>query len=118
VSSLSAIMNRISGAVLAAVCVCSVVGCSTGPRKTEAERQADKAVADRVELALQSDKVLYARHINVQVDSGVVRLSGFVWEPPDLEEAERVARSVPGVIRVVDALELQRNGIDNSGVAR
>jgi osmotically-inducible protein OsmY len=118
VSTVSPIVNRISCAALAAVWVCSMVACSTGPRKTEAERQADKATADRVELALNSDKSLYARHIVVRADNGVVRLGGFVWDPPDLVEAQRVAESVQGVSRVVNALELQRNGTDNSGVSR
>jgi hyperosmotically inducible periplasmic protein len=111
-------MNRISCTVLAAVCVCGAVACSTGPRKTESELQADKATADRVEVALNADKALYARHIIVRADNGVVRLSGFVWDQPDLVEAERIAGSVQGVSRVVNTLELQRNGIDNSNVAR
>jgi osmotically-inducible protein OsmY len=111
-------MNRISCTVLAAMCVYGAVACSTGPRKTDAELQADKATADRVEVALNADKALYARHIIVRADNGVVRLSGFVWDPPDLVEAERIAGSVQGVSRVVNTLELQRNGIDNSNVAR
>jgi hyperosmotically inducible protein len=111
-------MNRISCTALAVVCVCSAVACSTGPRKSEAELRADKATADRVEAALNADKVLYSRHILVRADNGVVQLSGFVWDPPDVVEAERVAGSVQGVTRVVNALELQRNGIDNSNVTR
>jgi osmotically-inducible protein OsmY len=47
-----------------------------------------------------------------------VRLSGFVFDQPDLIEAGRVAESVQGVSRVVNALELQRNGVDNSAVSR
>jgi hyperosmotically inducible periplasmic protein len=88
-----------------------------GPRKTEAEKQADQATMQRVQQALDADNVLYARHILIRADGGVVRLSGFVWDPPDLVEAERVAGSVQGVSRVVNALELQRNGIDDSSVA-
>jgi osmotically-inducible protein OsmY len=115
---LTRLTNRISCTVLAVVCVCSAVACSTGSRKSEAELQADKATADRVEAALNADKVLFARHILVRADNGVVQLSGFVWDQPDLVEAVRVARSVQGVSRVVDALELQRNGIGNSNVTR
>ena len=111
-------MKRISGAALAALCACAVVACSSGPRKSEAESQADKATVDRVELALSTSKTLYARHIIVRADNGVVRLSGFVFDQPDLIEAGRVAESVQGVSRVVNALELQRNGVDNSAVSR
>jgi osmotically-inducible protein OsmY len=103
---------------LAAVCVCSAVACSTGPRKSEGEKQADQATVQRVQQALDADKLLYARHILIRADDGVVRLSGFVWDQPDLVEAERVAGLVQGVSRVVNALELQRNGVDNSDVSR
>jgi osmotically-inducible protein OsmY len=54
----------------------------------------------------------------VRADNGVVRLSGFVWDPPDLLEAKSVAELVPGVSSVVNDLELERNGVDNSGVTR
>ena len=117
-SVLSAIMKRISRIGLVTLCVCGAVACETGPRKSEAEKQADRAMAERVEVALNSDAELYARHIIVRADNGVVRLSGFVWDPPDLVEAVRIASAVQGVSRVVNTLELQRNGVDNSAVSR
>jgi len=48
----------------------------------------------------------------------VVRLSGYVWDPPDLNEAQNIAAQVPGVDRVVNELELQRNGLGDSPVSR
>jgi osmotically-inducible protein OsmY len=111
-------MNRISCTALAMVCVCGVVACATGPRKTEAEQQADNATVQRVQQALDADRTLYDRHIIIRADNGVVRLSGFVWTQEDLVEAESVTGSIQGVSRVVNELELQRNGIDNSNVAR
>jgi osmotically-inducible protein OsmY len=118
VTILLRITNRISGTVLALVCVCSAIACSTGPRKSEAEKQADDATVQRVQQALDADRTLYDRHIIIRADNGVVRLSGFVWTQEDLVDAERVAGSIQGVSRVVNELELQRNGIDNSNVAR
>ena len=115
---MSPVMNRVSSWVIAAAAVCGAVGCSSGPHRTEAERQSDKETADRVQAALSADQELYSRHINVHANSGVVRLSGYVWTQPDLEEARRVAESVEGVSRVVDDLELERGGIDNSPVSR
>jgi osmotically-inducible protein OsmY len=114
---LFAMMNRIRFMGLAVV-VCGAVACATGPRKTEAERQVDRETADRVQLALDNDTGLYARHISVRADGGVVSLGGYVWTQPDLDEAMRVAAAVPGVKKVIDDLELQRNGIDNSPVSR
>jgi len=101
----------------AAALLCGAVGCAT-THKTEAQRQADQAMTRQVESALASDKQLFSRHITVHADDGVVRLTGFVWDPPDIVEATRIAESVPGVTRVVNALELQRNGVDNSPVSR
>lgn len=115
---LSTIMKRISRIALVTLCVCGAVACETGPRKSEADKQADRAIAERVELALNSDTELYARHIVVRADNGVVRLSGFVWEPPDLTEAVRIASAVQGVSRVENDLELQRNGLGDSPVSR
>jgi osmotically-inducible protein OsmY len=115
---LSAIMNRAACAGLALALLCGVTACATGPPKSDAQQQADRETAARVQAALDADKQLYARHISVHSDNGVVRLSGFVWDPPDLMEAKSVAELVPGVSSVVNDLELQRNGMDNSGVTR
>lgn len=100
-------------AALAALMV-GAAGCASGPRRTDAQKQLDRETAQRVEAALQADKDLYSNHIQVDAKNGVVYLSGYVWQPPDLLEAERVASLVDGVTRVVDDLELQLNGIGNS----
>jgi osmotically-inducible protein OsmY len=111
-------MNRAACAGFALALLCGVAACATGPAKSDAQQQADRETAARVQAALDADKHLYAKHIYVRADNGVVRLSGYVWEPPDLFEAKSVAELVPGVSRVVNDLELQRNGMDNSGVTR
>ena len=115
---MSAIMSRAACAGFALALLCGVAACATGPAKSAAQQQADRETAARVQAALDADKHLYARHIIVRADNGVVRLSGYVWEPPDLFEAKSVAELVPGVSSVVNDLELQRNGMDNSGVTR
>ena len=115
--TLSPVMNRVACAGFAVAVLCSVVACATGPR-TDAQRQVDRETVARVQTALDTDTLLYARHIFIRSDDGVVRLSGFVWDPPDLLEAEQVAQSVQGVTKVVNDLELQLNGIDDSGVSR
>jgi osmotically-inducible protein OsmY len=98
-----------------ALIVCGVAACAT--QKTEAQRQADNAMADRVEAALNADKSLFAKHISAHVDNGVVRLTGYVWEAGDFEEATYVASNVPGVTKVVNDLELNRNGDESGTVA-
>ncbi len=115
---MASVMNRVRHAAVGVATLCCVVACATGPHKTDAQRQADKETAERVQAALDGDNLLYAKHINVRADNGVVRLSGYVWDPPDLNEAQSIAQQVDGVTRVVNDLELQRNGIDNSQVTR
>src|SRR5580658_10156851 len=108
--NLNAIMNRVRYAAVGVALLCGVLACAT--HRTEAERQADKEIAARVQDALDADKLLYAKHITVRSYDGVVHLSGYVWDPPDLNEAQSVAEQVPGVTQVVNDLELQRNGTD------
>ena len=115
---MSPMRNRIANVVLATVVVCGAAACAMGPRETDAQRQLDKETAERVQAALNADELLYARHINVHAREGVVRLAGYVWTQPDLDEAKRIAASVEGVKKVVDDLELERNGVDNSPVSR
>lgn len=111
-------MTRALHIGVAVTLLCGLIACATVSYKSDAERQADQATAQRVESALAADNELFSRHIIVAADGGVVRLTGYVWDPPDLVEAERIAKSVPGVTRVDNSLELQRNGVGNSPVSR
>jgi hyperosmotically inducible protein len=112
------LMKRVLCAAVAVAVLCSVTACVSGPPKTDAQRQADKVVAERVEAALNADKMLFAKHITAHADNGVVRLTGYVWETSDFDEAQFIAGRVPGVTRVVNDLELNRNGNDNGPLAR
>ena len=115
---LSRIMKLILSTTFAAVVVCGAVACATGPHKSEAERQANRETADRVQVALNADKLLFSRHITVNADDGVVQLGGYVWTQPELEAALRIAESVPGVTKVVDRMEVDRSGLSDSAVTR
>ncbi len=112
------IINRTWYRVLAATVVSIVAACAMGPRKSDAQLQADKETADRVQGALTADTMLYSRHITVRADNGVVSLGGYVWTQPELEDAVRVAQSVPGVIKVVDRMEIDRGAVSDSAVTR
>ena len=109
------ITHRVARAGFAVALLGSLVACATGPRESAAQQRADGQTAERVQAALQADKHLFARHITVQADNRVVRLSGYVWDPSDLYEADSTAKSVAGVSRVVNELELERNGASSSG---
>jgi osmotically-inducible protein OsmY len=114
----SRVIDRAARAVVVLVAACLLAACVSGPPKTEAQKQADQALAERVQTALTSDKVFYGRLITVRADDGVVSLTGYVWDPPDITTARIIAEGVDGVTGVINNLELQRNGIDNSPVSR
>jgi osmotically-inducible protein OsmY len=103
-------------ALTSVLVACGVVACSTTPPRTTAERAADAELADRVQAALLADPDIYARHIDVKVDRGVVHLGGYVWEPDDFQTARRDASSVPGVNTVIAQMDLMRGGL--SGTSR
>jgi osmotically-inducible protein OsmY len=89
--------------------------CATVPQKSPEQAAADAALADRINSALEADETYYYRHVNVGVDNGVVQLSGYVWSTSAMYRAKRLAGRVPGVIRVVNQMELERNGNRGGG---
>jgi hyperosmotically inducible periplasmic protein len=115
---LLSIINRLLTALILAAAVAGLTACLSGPPKTAAEREADKELSDQVQTALTSDKTLYARHIKVRADSGVVTLSGYVWTTDELAAAPQIAQSVAGVSKVVNRIEVDRGAIQDSGVTR
>ena len=100
--------KRPSRVALAVMLFSVFVGCEAAPRRTAAEQQTEEAISGRVISALSADKVLFARHISVRANRGVVHLAGYVWDVSDLYHAKRIAAAVPGVTRVVDEMELER----------
>ena len=107
--------NRVLFTVIAVTAACGVIACSSMPPRTPAERAADSKIADEVEATLAADPNIYARHIDVAVDRGVVQLGGYVWEPEDFQLARRDAASVPGVTAVITQMELKRAGMSGPG---
>jgi osmotically-inducible protein OsmY len=101
--------------VTTVVLACAVIACSTTPPRTAAQRVADADTADRVQAALLADPDIYARHIDVRVDRGVVHLGGYVWEAADFRIAQRDAASVPGANAVISEMELVRGGLAGTG---
>ena len=114
-TKVSGVMKRVSFSVAVAVLLGA---CASGPRETTAQQQADKRTAEQVEIALNADTALYAKHITVRATNGIVHLTGYVWEAEDFELASAIAENVPGVTKVVNDLELNRNGNDNGAVSR
>lgn len=92
--------------------------CATVPPPSYTETAADRALANRVYMALNDDPIYFFRHVDVRVDNGVANLSGYVWSSDAIYRARKIARSVPGIQQVVtNSLELERQGRTN-GIAR
>ena len=108
--------NRLLLTLIAVAAACEFIACSSVPPRTAAERAADSQIADEVKATLAADPDIYARHIDIAVDRGVVQLRGYVWEPGDFQIARRDAASVPGVTAVITQMELKRAG--TSGPSR
>ena len=88
-----------------------LVGCTTIASGSAAESQADAVTAARISAALNADPVHYVRHVDVHVYGGVVHLSGYIWSTDALYKAKEIAAAVPGVTRVINEMELERQGI-------
>jgi osmotically-inducible protein OsmY len=112
---------RAPGLPLAVVAAALLGSCAAAPPRpsvrspTEpvrvAQGAADEVLASTVYAELNADPIYYFRHVDVTVDHGVADLSGYVWSTDALYRARKIARSVPGVSRVVTArLELERQG--------
>jgi len=85
-----------------------LLGCAATPAPESAAQQtADKVTETRVKDALLASPDLYAFHVNVDSERGVVRLSGFVYSVEESQVATRVAMSVPGVQKVANDLEIK-----------
>ena len=83
---------------------------ATSPVGPHSERRTDAVTAEQVYAVLNADPIYYFRHVDVNVRNGVVTLSGYIWDPQAIYRAQKIAARVPGVTRVVDQMQLEREG--------
>jgi len=70
-----------------------------------AERPSDAQVTRRVMAALQQDPYVFADHVTVTTENGVVRLEGVMTDLHDMLRVLRLARRIAGKGRVVNKIE-------------
>jgi osmotically-inducible protein OsmY len=92
-----------------------LAACASSPPKSPEQERADAATAERVYAALEANPIYYLRDVEVDVDYGMARLSGYVWTTDALYAAQNIARRVPGVTGVKDTMELERQGNRGGG---
>ena len=93
----------------------AAVACSSAPLKSPEQERADAATTERIEAALEANPIYYLRDVDVSVDNGVARLSGYVWTTDALYHAQMITRRVPGVTQVRSEMELERQGNRGGG---
>lgn len=109
-------MKRIKRISLA-VCVASMgaLACWPSFAQSDSQQSSDAETTTRVKAALSADNNLYAKHIDVSVKDGVVHLGGFVATEQELQQAQKDARSVPGVSAVRNEMQVKRGESRGSG---
>ena len=95
--------------------VALMAACATAAPKSPEQAQADEATAQRIYAALNADPIYFYRHVDVRVDDGVAELKGYIWGTQALYRAKEIAGGVPGVRRVVNDMELEREGSQGGG---
>ncbi len=98
--------------LLSACATATVGGYGQGGRQADGrsyeEARADNQLSAAVTRALVRDKTIKAMDIQVTARDGVVTLAGQVPQRNMSQHAEKLTASVPGVIRVVNRLQVGR----------
>ena len=101
-------MKKTIVSVIAATAMIGMAACSsTRTQRAAGEQVDDAALLTSVKSALVSNTVTEAGEINVDVNRGVVKLSGFVDSSQEKSKAAQVAGSVDGVKSVQNDIAVQ-----------
>ena len=94
--------------LLVVLLVLSVAACAgSATRESTGEYLDNTAITAKVKAKLAASEETSALDIQVESYKGTVQLSGFVDTQAEIEAAGRIARSVDGVKRVSNRLELK-----------
>ncbi len=100
------ILERGSITLLAAVALALVVaGCTT--TQSPGRQIDDNAIHTKVKAQLTAERFSNILNIDINVTNGIVTLAGEVPNAQVKAEAEQEARSVPGVVRVINNLQVK-----------
>ena len=91
------------GIVLAVLTACA----PTATRQGTGEYIDDAVISSRVKAAFAADPEVKATEVQVETFKGTVQLSGFVESPESAARAAQIARDVPGVKEVRNAMVIK-----------
>ncbi len=95
-------------ACLSAILLLSLVGCASTPtQEGTGEYFDDSVITAKVKTALFHEPDLKSFEIKVVTFKGRVQLSGFVGSQAAMNKAVEIARTVPGVLEVKNAMQLK-----------
>ncbi len=101
-------MKRLSGVLaagLASVLALSIAACST--TQSPGQQVDDSAIHTSVKAKLTADRFSNIVNVDINVTNGVVTLAGEVPNAKVKAEAEAEARSVQGVVKVINNLQIK-----------
>jgi len=90
---------------------CAIFQDKSSPR----QYASDAAATTQIKSKLVGSDMVSAPNIHVETQNGIVQLSGFVSNYAQIKEAERIARSAPGVKSVVNDLVITPRGAPHRG---
>ncbi|MFC0250965.1 BON domain-containing protein [Massilia consociata] len=88
------------GVVLAVLSACA----PSGTQRGTGEYIDDAAITTRIKAAFATDPEVKAHDVQVETYKGTVQLSGFVESPESAARAAQIARGIPGVREVRNAM--------------
>jgi hypothetical protein len=113
------LVTSLGVAILAAVPATAQVPATPSPHEASApevivsaSRLADEALTAKVVQVLKDDPYLFADHISVVTENGIVRLQGFSTNAHELRRALFLARRAAGKRPVLNEVEFMEEGID------
>ncbi|HWZ64709.1 MAG TPA: BON domain-containing protein [Steroidobacteraceae bacterium] len=80
------------------------VACTSMPAPSPAQARTDADIAARVYAAIKASPTWFYPALEVQVRNGRVYLTGLTFDPPAYDAATDIARHVPGVATVTNAI--------------
>lgn len=99
---------KIASALIAALMLTTVVGCTTTAKHESTGQYIDDTViTTHVKAAILNEPSLKVAEIDVETYQGIVQLSGFVQSPANIASAVTVASRVEGVKSVKNDMHLK-----------
>lgn len=95
--------------LLAATLLAAAVGAGAAEpgRETTGQYMDDATITTKVKSAFVKDPVVNALDVKVETYKGTVQLSGYASSQAEIQRAESMARSVPGVSDVKNDIQLK-----------